>query len=58
VLGGGVSQAGELLLAPLRRELARHVFYVPLDQISIVTAELGHDSALLGAAVLASHSRL
>jgi len=58
VLGGGVSQAGELLLAPLRRELARHVFYVPLDQISIVTAELGHDSALLGAAELASHSRL
>jgi glucokinase len=54
VLGGGVAQAGETLLVPLRRHLRRHVFYVPLDRIAIVTASLGHDSAVLGAAVLAT----
>jgi glucokinase len=54
VLGGGVAQAGETLLAPVRRHLREHVFYVPLDRIRIVAAELGHDSAVLGAAVLAS----
>jgi glucokinase len=53
VLGGGVAQAGEGLLEPVRRRLKRHVFYVPLDRISVVAAELGHDSALLGAATLA-----
>lgn len=51
VIGGGVAQSGEGLLEPLRRNLRRHVFYVPLDRICIVTAELGHDSAVLGAAV-------
>jgi glucokinase len=53
VLGGGVAQAGEGLLAPVRERLKRHVFYVPLEQISVVGATLGHDSALLGAATLA-----
>ncbi len=57
VLGGGVAQAGEELLAPLRRGLATHVHYVPLDRIGIVAAELGHDSALLGAMTLASEMR-
>lgn len=54
VLGGGVSQAGDALLDPVRRHLRRHVFYVPLDEIRIETAQLGHDSAVLGAAVLAN----
>lgn len=54
VLGGGVAQAGDALLAPVRRHLREHVFYVPLDRIRVVTAELGHDSAVLGAALLAA----
>jgi glucokinase len=53
VLGGGVAQAGEGLLAPVRERLKRHVFYVPLERIGVVGAMLGHDSALLGAATLA-----
>jgi glucokinase len=53
VLGGGVAQAGEGLLGPVREGLRRHVFYVPLDRIRVVAAALGHDSALLGAATLA-----
>ncbi|MBC8145979.1 MAG: ROK family protein [bacterium] len=54
VLGGGVSQAGDLLLEPVRRHLRKHVFYVPLDEIRVELAQLGHDSAVLGAAVLAT----
>jgi glucokinase len=56
VLGGGVAQAGDALVEPIRRHLRNHVFYVPLDRIAIVTAELGHDSAVLGAAVMAAAS--
>jgi glucokinase len=54
ILGGGVAQTGELLLEPVRRRLRDHVFYIPLDRISLVSAALGHDSALLGAACLAA----
>jgi len=53
VLGGGVAQAGEKLLEPVRRRLRDHVFYVPLDRIRVTGAALGHDSALTGAATLA-----
>jgi glucokinase len=54
VLGGGVAQTGELLLAPVRAHLRDHVFYIPLERIAVVAAALGHDSALLGAAALAA----
>jgi glucokinase len=54
VLGGGVAQAGEQLLEPVRSSLRRHVFYVPVDRIAVEAASLGHDSALLGAATLAA----
>ncbi len=53
VLGGGVAMAGEQLLEPVRRRLGNHVFYVPLESITVQAAMLGHDSALIGAATLA-----
>lgn len=52
VLGGGVSQAGEQLLGPVRERLRDHVSYVPLERIRIVEARLGHDSAIIGAGTL------
>lgn len=57
VLGGGVSRAGDLLLDPVRARLRHHVSYIPLDSIAIVAAELGHDSALVGAGLLAVETR-
>ncbi len=54
VLGGGVSLAGDDLILPLRKRLRNHVFYIPLKKIDVRTAQLGHDSALLGAATLAA----
>ncbi len=57
VLGGGVSQAGEVLLQPIRQKVRAHGTYVPQERISIVTAALGHDSALLGAATMAMNAK-
>jgi glucokinase len=51
VIGGGVSAAGELLFIPLREELRRRVTVTSLDQVEIVTAELGTWAGAIGAAV-------
>jgi len=53
VLGGGVAQTGELLLGPVLRRLQNHVFYVQLNRIRLVSAAIGGESPLVGAAILA-----
>jgi glucokinase len=55
VVGGGVAQAGELLLDPLRAEVERRAGRVaPLHAIEIVPATLGADAGAVGAALAAS----
>ena len=54
VVGGGVSAAGDLLLAPAREAFRRHLTgrgYRP--EARIVAAELGNEAGLVGAADLA-----
>jgi glucokinase len=52
VVGGGVSEAGELLLGPLRDEVVRRAGAVtPVDRITIVRAELGSFAGAIGAAL-------
>ncbi len=51
VLGGGVAAAGELLLGPIRAEIARRVTTTSVDQVTIVEAELGTLAGAIGAAV-------
>jgi glucokinase len=51
VIGGGVAAAGELLLGPIREELARRVHVTSLRQVELVTAELGTWAGAIGAAV-------
>ena len=51
VIGGGVAAAGELLLAPIRDELRRRVWTTSLDEVELVTAELGTWAGAIGAAV-------
>ena len=54
VVGGGVSEAGELLLAPARREFVAHVVGADVRPIAdIVPAALGNLAGLVGAADLA-----
>jgi glucokinase len=52
VIGGGLSGAGDVLLTPLRREVAARVT-PPQRQPRLVRAALGDQAGLLGAALLA-----
>jgi glucokinase len=52
VVGGGVAEAGELLLGPLRVEVEKRAGRVaPLHAIEIVPATLGADAGAVGAAL-------
>ena len=51
VLGGGVAQAGDQLLDPLRRELAERMSYQCMPEL--VCAALGDEAAVLGSALIA-----
>jgi glucokinase len=53
VIGGGIAKAGEALFAPLRAELRRQVTSWSRARLDVVPAELGDDSVLFGALVLA-----
>lgn len=55
VIGGGVAEAGDLLLAPLRAEIQRRAGNVaPLEHIQILRATLGPDAGAIGAALFAA----
>jgi glucokinase len=51
VIGGGVSAAGELLLASARDEIRRRVRTTSIIEVEIVIAELGTWAGAIGAAV-------
>jgi glucokinase len=51
VIGGGIAAAGDLLLGPIRDELRRRVQTTSLDEVEIVTAELGTWAGAIGAAI-------
>jgi glucokinase len=52
VIGGGVVEAGELLLEPARDEVARRAL-PPVQATPVVAAQFGEQAGMLGAAVLA-----
>jgi glucokinase len=52
VIGGGVIAAGDLLLEPARRELRARAL-PPMRDTPVVTAELGEDAGMIGAAAMA-----
>lgn len=53
VVGGGFSEAGELLLAPARRVVAQRALVPARDVVRIVEAELGPEAGLIGAGLVA-----
>lgn len=53
VLGGGVMDAGSLILNPIIREVKRRAFQPCFEATEIVAAKLGLDAAPIGAALLA-----
>lgn len=53
VLGGGVMEAGEIILEPIIREAERRAFQPCFETTKIVAAALGTDAVSIGAAMLA-----
>ncbi len=53
VLGGGVMDAGDLILNPIINEARRRAFQPCFEATEIVAADLGPDAATIGAAMLA-----
>lgn len=51
VIGGGIAAAADLLLDPIRAELRRRVRTTTLDEVEVVTAELGTWAGAIGAAI-------
>jgi glucokinase len=51
VIGGGISAAAELLMGSIRDEVRRRVRTTSLDDVEIVTAELGTWAGAIGAAM-------
>jgi glucokinase len=57
VLGGVMAEAADLLLEPVRAEIARRLPRPMLDALAIVPATLGADAAAIGAARHAASAR-
>jgi len=51
-LGGGVANAGDFLLEPLRREFPKYVTFSEMQNTKILKAEMGNDAGIIGAALL------
>ena len=49
IFGGGVSQAGDLLLRPIVQTVNERVHVIPIRKVEFVLAELGINGGLLGA---------
>jgi glucokinase len=54
VIAGGVAQAGELLLDPIRRTLKERVRIMPVDQVEVVQSQLGDNAGVIGVACWAA----
>jgi glucokinase len=52
VIGGGVAQAGEIILEPIRRSARANAIKTMIDVCPIVPAELGDDAGIYGGASL------
>lgn len=53
IIGGGMAKMGDLLLDPARQVVRERAFSLPAGAVSIVTAQLGDDAGVFGAAVFA-----
>jgi glucokinase len=54
IIGGGVSQVGDLLLNPIRRTLREHVSVMPVEQVEVLQSQLGNNAGVIGAACWAA----
>ncbi len=56
IVGGGVGQAGNLLIEPIREVIDNRALSLPAKAVEIVPAELGESAGVIGASLLNSYS--
>jgi glucokinase len=54
IIGGGVAQAGELLLDPIRRTIRERVRIMPVEQVEVLQSQLGNNAGVIGVACWAA----
>ncbi len=52
IIGGGVAEAGDLLLEPIRKTIKERAMVVARESVEIVPAELGNSAGVIGASML------
>ena len=52
IIGGGVAEAGDLLLEPIRKTVMERAMVVARESVEIVPAELGNSAGVIGASML------
>jgi len=57
IVGGGLSKMGELLLEPARQIVRQRAFPLCTGAVRIITAELGDNAGVLGAAIYARQQK-
>lgn len=51
-LGGGVANAGEFLLKPVREKYPKYVTFKAMEKTQVLAAKMGNDAGIIGSAVL------
>lgn len=52
IIGGGVAEAGDLLLEPIRKTIKERAMVVARESVEVVPAELGNSAGVIGASML------
>ncbi|MDZ7795725.1 MAG: ROK family protein [Candidatus Marinimicrobia bacterium] len=52
IIGGGISNAGDLILKPASETMHRYAYAIPAKDVKILKAKLGNDAGLVGSASL------
>ena len=52
IIGGGLAEAGDLLLGPIRKTVMERAMVVARESVEIVPAELGNSAGVIGASML------
>lgn len=50
IIAGGVANAGDLLMDPIRTEIKKRVFLMPVEKVEIVKGKLGSTAGIIGIA--------
>ncbi len=53
VIGGGIANAGDLLLEPARNEMMKRAYTVPARTVKVVQAKFKNDAGIIGSASIA-----